>query len=45
MRKKSSRRKRKLKIFLKRKREYVALGCIFALLTVFSVLFVWLVGN
>lgn len=45
MRKKPSRRKRKLKIFLKRKREYLALSCIFVLLAIFSVLFVLVFGN
>ena len=45
MRKKPSRRKRKLKIFLKRKREYLALGSIFLLLAIFSVLFVLVFGN
>ncbi len=45
MKKYLSRRKRKFKIFLKRKREYLALGSIFLLLAIFSVLFVWLFGN
>ena len=45
MKKHLSRRKRKFKIFLKRKREYLALGSIFLLLAIFSVLFVCFVGH